>query len=95
MTAQLSARFQRAITTRQTIIFEHGSLTVKFIPCNVDGNRFLLLTSSGGRIPATPCATIGAVAGVPSGTEWHLRLADTVAYCEWPAPVEQGKVVQP
>lgn len=95
MTAQLSARFQRAIATGQTIIFEHGSLTIKFIPRNADGNSLLLLTSSGGRIPATPCTTIGAAAGAPSGTEWHLRLADTVAYCEWPAPVEPGKVVQP
>lgn len=95
MTAQLPARFQRAIATGQTIVFEHGSLTIKFIPRNVDGNRLLLLCSSGGRIPATPCTTIGAAAGVPSGTEWHLRLADTVAYCEWPAPVEPGKVVQP
>jgi len=95
VTAQLFARFQRAIATGQTTIFEHGSLMVKFIPRNVDGNRLLLLTSSGGRIPATPCTTIGAAAGVPSETEWHLRLADTVAYCEWPAPVEQGKLVQP
>jgi hypothetical protein len=95
MTAQLAARFQRAIATGQTIVFEHGSLTVKFIPRSVDGNRLLLLCSSGGRIPAAPCTTIGATAGVPSGTEWRFRLADTVAYCEWPAPVEQSKVVQP
>lgn len=94
-TAQLSAQFQRAIATGQTIIFDHGSLTVKFIPCNADGNRLLLLTSSGGRIPTTPCVTIGAAAGVPSGLEWHFRLGETVAYCEWSAPIEQRKVVQP
>jgi len=95
MTAQLSARFQRAIATGQTIIFDHGSLTVKFIPHNIDGNSLLLLASGGERIPAATCHTIGAAAGVPSGTEWHFRLADTVAYCEWPAPVVQRKVVQP
>ena len=92
--AQLFARFLRAMATGQEIVLEHGWLTVKFIPRNADDNRLLLLCA-GVCIPVALCHTIGAAAYVPSGTEWQFRLADTVAYCEWPAPVVQRKVVQP
>ena len=81
----------------ETIVVECGDMSIKLVPCNRDGNTFLLLTRDGMKpiLPAM-CYAWGAALGVPSGTEWQTGLRDTAAWCEFACMFPTGgKMVQP
>lgn len=71
-----------------------GTLTVKHIARNDEGNTLLVLVSHGEPVSQSDCFRWGRRIGTPAGTQWHFRMSDTVAYCEWPAPSKRA-VVQP
>lgn len=80
----------------KTAIAEYGSLTVKLVPCNKNGNAFLLIMSKGGNPPSPElCYEWGAALGVPRGTEWETGDLLAAAWCEWPSPYAVRKMVQP
>lgn len=73
-------------------LYVDGALTVKHIERNQEGNSLLMLVSHGAPIQQDACFCWGRRIGTPSGTQWHFRMSDTVAYCEWPAPTKRATV---
>jgi hypothetical protein len=76
-------------------LYTEYPLTVKHIERNQEGNSLLMLINDTAA-PVAPgdCFRWGKRCGTPSGTQWHFRMSDSVAYCEWPAPTKAA-VVQP